>query len=73
MITIPEFLEQLGIEHQLLTDDTHLIFCGNGLVARCFIMQDKIVVMLAGSEWVIETKQEMEQACEDIHTFIGNR
>lgn len=73
MITIQEFVKCLGVENQLLTDDTYLIFCGNGLIARCFTSGGKIVVMLAGSEWVIENVLDVTRTCEDIHTFIGNR
>lgn len=51
----------------------YTINCGHGLLARCFCVDQKIVVMLARSEWVIDTQEDMDRTCEDIHQFIGNR
>lgn len=84
MLDIAEFVEQLGFKYQQVTTTNnmfdeqqkpsgiYLIFCGYGLVARCFCVQDHILVMLAGSEWVIKNKIDSNRTIEDIHTYVRN-
>jgi len=72
-VPIERFIEQLGLDYHVLPGyDIYMVDCGHGMFARCFYVDQKILVMLARSEWVIDTQQEADQACKDIHTFIGN-
>ncbi|RLD79123.1 MAG: hypothetical protein DRJ15_10140 [Bacteroidetes bacterium] len=69
-----EIIKQLNVATVELTNgDGYMFFLGSGLIARCIILGDKVLINLEQSEWVIDTEKDIVQVVEDLNTYARNR
>lgn len=72
---IRELILQSDAKCSTLDDYTgiYLLHISPGLMARCWTYNgDKIIVQLAGSEWVIDNMDDVARTATDLNTFKHN-
>ena len=73
---IKELVDRLNVPFTKLSGyDIFVLDFGRGMIGRCSTptTDKKILVMLCGSEWVIDNINDVVRTVEDITTFVGNR